>query len=449
MRKTSIIIAHCGRACFSVRRFRLLDNNKPKDKTYGFDTEVIADNRMKNSETEYEKIIWMLDQRFDFLLPWFEKHYNISLKNVLFVGSYHGTARYGYNTKTLGNISKNHVVFLEPEDINRIYAKELNPDEKTLIVPFTGAYLPSAKNLSAPFSTGEIAIHANNKRWQSLFFQEINIPAPKTWCLNSASQLTEQVKTLLKTYDKLVVKKAESSGGNQMYSITSIAQLLSKQIPNDPRGEVLISEYLSHKQSFAGMGVIRKDGQIIWCGATEQVLYHDYAYEGLIWPPYLTESSLTRIENMTRTVGRELAKTGYFGFYNVDYVLSSGELYAVEINARFGFGTLLFALSCGANFWQAVTDGPTHTCQAPGRLILGKIKGRAGRRYTGLSSCSNILHWFQNGNGEFRTLFCGTEGFETFDYGSFIGLFGAFLPCGTVREETLQLFWNKCLQEFK
>lgn len=401
------------------------------------------------NNNEYKKIIWMLDQRFDFLLPWFEKHYNISLQNVLFVGSYHGTTRYGYNTKLLGDIPQNHVVFLDPEDINRIYAEELSLDEKTLIVPFTGAYLPSGENLSTPFSTGEIAIHANNKKWQSHFFQQINIPAPKTWCVNNASQLIEQTEMLLRSYDKLVIKKAESSGGYQMYSITSVTQLPAEQIPNDPRGEVLISEYLSHKQSFAGMGVVGKDGQVFWCGATEQVLYHDYAYEGLIWPPYLAESDLAHIEDMTQIVGKELAKAGYFGFYNVDYVLSSGKLYAVEINARFGFGTLLYALSCGADFWHAVTYGSTHPCQAPGRMILGKIKGRAGREYTGLSSCSNILHWFQNGEGEFRTLFCGTEGFETFDYGSFIGLFGAFLPYDTVREETLRRFWSKCLQEFK
>lgn len=402
---------------------------------------------MKN--IEYEKIIWMLDQRFDFLLPWFEKHYNISLKDILFVGSFHGTARRGCNTKVIGNVPKKHVVFLEPEDINRIYTAELKLDKKMLVVPFTGAYLPSSENLIAPFSTGEIAILANNKKWQFQFFQKINILTPKTWCAANSSQLTERVTTLLKIYDKLVIKRAESSGGYQMYGITSSAQLSVEQNPNDLRGELLISEYLPHKQSFAGMGVIGKDGQVFWCGATEQVLYQNYAYEGLIWPPYLTQSDLVHIENMTCTVGKELAKAGYFGFYNVDYIRSSNKLYAVEINARFGFGILLFALSCGANFWHEVMDGPAHPCQAPGRLILGKIKGRAGREYMGLSSCSSILQWFQNGNGEFRTLFCGTEDPEIFDYGSFIGLFGVFLPSDTEREETLRLFWRKCLQEYK
>lgn len=398
---------------------------------------------------EYEKIVWMLDQRFDFLLPWFEKHYSISLNDVLFVGSFHSTARRRCNTKVLGDIPKKHVSFLEPEDINRIYATELKLDKKTLVVPFTGAYLPSSENLSAPFSTGEIAILANNKKWQFQFFQKLNILTPKTWYVDNASQPTEQVKKLLKTYDKLVIKRAESSGGYQMYSITSETQLKSEEFSNDPRGEILISEYVPHEQSFAGMGVVGKDGEVFWCGATEQVLYQDYAYEGLIWPPYLAEPDLIHIENITCTVGKELAKAGYFGFYNVDYIRSSNKLYAVEINARFGFGTLLFALSCGTNFWHAVTYGPAQPCQAPGRLILGKIKGRAGREYKGLSSCSNILQWFQNGNGEFRTLFCGTDGPEVFDYGSFIGLFGAFLPSSTERTEALCLFWDKCLQEYK
>jgi len=404
---------------------------------------------MSNENIEYEKIIWMLDPRFDFLLPCFEKHYNISLKDILFVGSYHGAARREYKTRVLGDIPKKHVAFLEPEDINRIYAAELNLDKKTLVIPFTGAYLPSSENLFAPFSTGEIAVLANNKRWQFQFFQKIHIPTPNTWHVDNVSKLTEQVQALLKTYDKLVIKKAESAGGYQMYSITSAAQFPLEQIPNDPRGEILISEYRPHKQSFAGMGVIRKDGRVFWCGATEQVLYQDYAYEGLIWPPYLTESDLLHIENMTLAVGRELAKAGYFGFYNVDYICCSNKLYAVEINARFGFGTLLFALSCGSDFWHVVTEGPVHPCQAPGRLILGKIKGRAGREYTGISSHSDILQWFQNGNGEFQTMFCGTDDPEVFDYGSFIGLFGAFLPPDAGRKETMRRFWSECLQEYK
>lgn len=398
---------------------------------------------------EFEKVVWLLDPRFDFLLPWFSAYYHIPQEDILFVGSYHGATQRGYNAKAVGNIPQGHVVFLEPEDINRRFAADAPFCQKTLVIPFTGAYLQSSEKLFSPVATGQIAIDANNKWWQYRFFQELNIPTPKTWRVNDTTQLADQVKTLLGTYNKLLIKKAEMSGGYQMCSITSLAELSSYCISLTPEhGELLISEYIPHEQSFAGMGIVGKDGQVHWCGATEQVLYQDYAYEGLIWPPYLSDESLREIENLTREIGKALARNGYFGYYNVDYILSSGKLYAVEVNARFGFSTLLFALSCGEDFWHIVTEGSDHLCKAPNRLILGKIKGHGGQEYTRLSSQSDIVQWFQNGYGEFRTMFCGTESPEVFDYGSFIGLFGAFLPANVDHEDVLRLFWSRCLQEY-
>lgn len=398
---------------------------------------------------EFGKVVWLLDPRFDFLLPWFSAHYHIPQEDILFVGSYHGAARRGYDVKTIGHIPQGHVAFLEPEDINGRFAADASFDQKTLIAPFTGTYLPFSEKLFSPVATGQIAIDANNKWWQYRFFQKLNILTPKTWCVDDISRLMNQVKTLLGTYSKLLIKKAALSGGYQMCSITSIDELFSYCKNLTPEhGELLISEYIPYEQSFAGMGIVGKDGQVHWCGTTEQVLYQDYAYEGLIWPPYLSDESLQEIENLTRGIGKALAKNGYFGYYNIDYILSSGKLYAVEINARFGFGTLLFALSCGEDFWHIVTEGSDHLCKAPSRLILGKIKGRSGLEYAGLSSQSDILQWFQNGCGEFRTMFCGTESPEVFDYGSFIGLFGVFLPANADRKDVLRLFWSRCLQEY-
>ena len=128
--------------------------------------------------------------------------------------AYHGAARRGYNVKTISHIPQGHVVFLEPEDINHRFAADASFDQKMLVIPFTGAYLPSSEKLFSPVATGQIVIDANNKWWQYRFFQELNIPTPKTWCVNDVAQLTDQVKTLLGIYDKLLIKKAELSGGS-------------------------------------------------------------------------------------------------------------------------------------------------------------------------------------------------------------------------------------------
>ena len=50
--------------------------------------------------------------------------------------------------------------------------------------------------------------------------------------------------------------------------------------------------------------------------------------------------------------------------------------------------------------------------------------------------------------GNFQTFFCGKACSETYNYGSFIGLFGKFLPMDASREPVLAEFWKKCLANY-
>lgn len=162
---------------------------------------------------EFEQVVWLLDQRFDFLLPWFEKEYNISREDILFVGSYHGNTRKGLKKVTVGNISDGHVAYLEPEDINKLYAGEITTDKKTLVVPFSGAYLPSAENMTSFIATGNIAADINNKWWQYVFFRKIGVKTPKTWRAENHFQLFDLTRMLLGQHESLLIKKAELAGG--------------------------------------------------------------------------------------------------------------------------------------------------------------------------------------------------------------------------------------------
>ncbi len=393
----------------------------------------------------------MLDQRFDFLLPWFEKEYNISRKDILFVGSYHGNTRKELKKVTVGNISDGHVVYLEPEDINKLYADEI-AHKKTLVVPFSGAYLPSAENVTSFIATGNIAADINNKWWQYGFFCKIGVKTPKTWCAENHSQLLGLTRTLFGQHESLLIKKAELAGGYKMKIVSSVEDVRDycrMQKEDFLNGEFLVSEYIPHKQSFSGMGIIGRDGKVAWCGATEQVLYNDLAYEGLIWPPYIGDKGLCDIKNITLKVGKELSKRGYFGYFNVDFIQGKGELYAVEINARFCFSTIFYACCCGEKFWKTVQGEEIIESQVDGRLILGKIKGKEGRIYSKLADKSNILEWFSSGIGGFHSYYVGTDEPEYYDYGSFIGLFGEFLPKNTNRDDALRLFWDRCLQQYR
>lgn len=401
---------------------------------------------------EFDQVIWLLDQRFDFLLPWFEKEYNISRKDILFVGSYHGNTRKNLKKVTVGNSSDGHVSYLEPEDINRLYADKITADKKTLAVPFSGAYLPSAENVTSFIATGKIAVDINNKWWQYEFFCKNGVKTPRTWRAENHSQLLDLTRTLFGQYEGLLIKKEELAGGYKMKTVSSgedVRAYCRMQKEDFLNRKFLVSEYITHEQSFSGMGVICRDRKVIWCGATEQVLYKDLAYEGLIYPPYIDDKGLRDIKNITLKVGKGLSEYGYFGYFNVDFIQGAGKMYAVEINARFCFSTIFYACCCGEKFWKAVKGEEVIESQVEGRLILGKIKAREGRGYSKLVDESNILEWFQRGIGGFQTYFVGTDELECYDYGSFIGLFGEFLSKETNREDALRLFWDRCLQQYR
>lgn len=401
---------------------------------------------------EYNKIIWLLDPRFDFLLPWFMRAYGVERSDILFVGSYHGAARRGWNTLTLGDVPQEHVAFLEPEDLNRRLSSRLKEGKRTLLIPFTGAYLPNEPWVDCPLTTGKLAIQTNNKWWQYQFFRRAGLPTPETVRLAGEFVQREEFSRCLVRWGKMVVKQEELSGGYRMKVISDLSKwddYLREQEGSDAKS-LLFSEYIPHDQSFAGTGIVTAEGRVLWCGATEQMLYQELYYEGMIFPPFATQSQMQEMERQTRAAGRALAKLGYTGYYNLDFIAGARGIQTVELNARFGFGTLLFACCSGERFWSAAEGREQVQFYAPKgkRLLLGKIKGKAGRVYAGLRGESDILSWFSGGESGFCTFFCGTETPERFDYGSYIGLFGVFCSEDAARDAVTGTFWSHCLSHF-
>ena len=441
-----------------------------------------------------KSVYWILDQRFDFLLDSFEKEYGIKKEDICFVRSYFGNKKPGKKDIQIGNTEPDEIWYLESEDINNELTKtdrfknEIQDDTNILLVPFSGVNLPSGVNIDSIISTGSVAEQFNSKYKQYIFFNDIGVKTPKTWMVESTEGLRTRVKELLSQYDKLVIKKDGLSGGYMMKCVSSDFDVMEyiksisgdntdalksadeKQVSNigyeqvGKRDEYLISEYVEHEQSFAGMAVISEDGKVIWIGVTEQVLYDDFAYEGLIWPPFADPKTTKEIRRITMEVGEGLRAEGYFGFYNVDFIKADDGIYAVEINARFGFGTILYGLYClryGHNFWKAVRGecnielgSDTDDDVTGDRVIIGKIKGRRNLEYSGLKNEGDITSWFNNTEENnkkknFHTYYAGIgKDKKTFKYGSFLGLFGSKLEISASRGAVLKQFWDSCLGHF-
>lgn len=436
---------------------------------------------------EYEKVIWILDQRFDFLLDSFSSEYGIDQKDIDVYRSYSDGKRHKYRVHLAEQAPGGMIRFSEPEDINRQVSLDLarykeKEDKRLLLVPFSGVGLPSWTNVDSVISTGHLAVRLNSKWNQYLLFNACGIKTPETWRVLNTDDLRILSKMRLTDYKKLVIKRDHLAGGYMMAGVSSIEQVdkycsrpenQPSQDPDDKMkngfdGEVkdsvfLISQYIEHEQSFAGMAVVGRDGIVRMCGITEQVLYEDFAYEGLIWPPYASDEDVRKITDATLSVGKELLREGYFGFYNVDFIKGFDDLYAVEINARFGFGTILYGLFRGNSFWKDVAGRSGQDWDSVSlpdqrkdgkRIILGKIKGQTNRHYSNLKPCSrnwnrSITDWFLGDAEGFEALFAGTQKEEEiFQYGSFIGMFGARLDGDPGREEVLRHFWDRCLSRY-
>lgn len=403
----------------------------------------------------WEEVYWLLDSRFDFLLPSFMHEFGIEKQNMVLVNSYHSKTRDDWNKIYIPSKKDQSVIQMEPDDMNRIFSKCLQLDKKNLIISFSGVGLSNSDGLISLTATGEVAEKCNNKWWQYCHFIENQILTPKTYQYYSFEAIRAQFDELVNKHQKIIIKRPCLSGGYRMAVLSSRDDLKDYQA-HDSNGDIgqdfLVSEYIPHQQSFAAMGIVRKGGGVSFIPIiTEQELYQEVAYEGLLFPAFLSEEYQKEIQQMTVEIGKILEKHGYFGFFNVDYILGrDGLMYAVEINARWGFGTILAACMYGDHFWKIMQGIWTEEIRYPSRrLVIGKIKGKEGREYEGLESHSGITDWFERQKGSFKTFFCGTVETEIFEYGSYIGIFGEFFQREAEKEEILNKFWRSCLEYYR
>lgn len=406
----------------------------------------------------YEKydggVYWLLDLRFDFLLPSFLRKFGIDEKDIILVNSYHGNTRGRWKKKEILPAGSGVVSLREADEINQAFSSDLPSDKDVLVVSFIGAGLPQSSRLTALTATGQISEKCNDKWWQYCFMKKMFVPVPDTYRYPDIDAAYRAFPLLMERYKKLIIKKPRLSGGYRMQILSSDTEFWQyrREIgEKELREDFLISQYIPHQQSFAGMGIVLKNGDVVFFDMiTEQVLYREVAYEGLIYPAFLEEHCENEIRAVTIKIGKELGLAGYHGFFNVDFVLGENQLYVVEINARLGFGTILAACLYGEKIWSVLCGNDEgEFLRPPGRLVIGKIKGKAGRTYKGLSSHSDLEGWFRSGRGYFETFFCGTGEPELFEYGSYIGIFGEFFAETDERVMILNKFWKRCIRFYK
>ncbi|OGH14163.1 MAG: hypothetical protein A2860_02280 [Candidatus Levybacteria bacterium RIFCSPHIGHO2_01_FULL_37_33] len=109
-------------------------------------------------------------------------------------------------------------------------------------------------------------------------------------------------------------------------------------------GPILMEEYIppdfSHHGVFPSVdSVVSPDGTVDVQMVDAMVIHHDEDevsfYGCVLGRGLFTEDQNKKLKEMSMSVGQELSKVGYRGWYDVDYILSqSGDFYATEANLR-------------------------------------------------------------------------------------------------------------------
>ena len=149
-----------------------------------------------------EKVYWLLDCRFDFLLPSFMQETGVRKEDIVLVNSYHGKSRTGWNKICIPIETKQSVVQMEPDDMNRLFSRLLPLDERAAIISFSGAGLPQNENLFFLTATGKIAETCNDKWWQYNQFAKIQVPTPKTYLYHGFSAVRNQLGSYRRKYPR-------------------------------------------------------------------------------------------------------------------------------------------------------------------------------------------------------------------------------------------------------
>lgn len=122
---------------------------------------------------------------------------------------------------------------------------------------------------------------------------------------------------------------------------------IEAKIRNNPllvNNPILVEEYITPDFSHHGVfpsvdSIVRPDGSVDVQAVDAMVIHHDeeeVGFYGCVMGKGLyTEEQNEKLADVSRSVGQELARLGYRGWYDVDFILSqSGDFYTTECNLR-------------------------------------------------------------------------------------------------------------------
>lgn len=313
--------------------------------------EYKLDSNVFLNETNY--FLTLLDGRFDLINKYLkyalEKKYGVEF-NPIYVSPNKLHDKFKKNNYIIINSQAtgelNTILIPEHEDLNldvsnsRFIRKLLSllsgKQNSIFINTFTTSFLKlEVDNVVYLGPDPHTSNYFDSKVNQRLLLNRLCLPTPKGKIYN----VFDEVESLFKhkKINDFFISAEYGSGGHEVGAIRNYLDLREFKTnirEKNLENRFVVTEILNKKKSPNSTAIILEENIVLVLSISDQI-EDGKKYLGNIYPSKVNYSTQKKLIEYTRTIGQELSKNGYRGFFGCDFVITpNDDCYIVDINPR-------------------------------------------------------------------------------------------------------------------
>jgi predicted ATP-grasp superfamily ATP-dependent carboligase len=229
----------------------------------------------------------------------------------------------------------------------------------------------------------QIAISMNNKLYQYEMAAHLNIPVPKGSVCSGFSEALSYAEGIFSRGCRAFVSGAYSAGGSHSIVVSTSEEIVSRF--EGVSGGLLVTEFIEHRYDPTVLGIVAGENDVYIASVADQNITGT-RFMGSTFPTVLGEETVSRLKEITRTVGSHMGSKGYRGVFGCDYIVDDhGEVSFIEVNARKQGTTMETTLAMIHN----LPGRPTF----PELEMMAVLEGRLPDGLEEMDSTKGPLYW--------------------------------------------------------
>ena len=229
----------------------------------------------------------------------------------------------------------------------------------------------------------QVAVSMNNKLHQYEMAVHLNIPVPEGSVCAGLTEALEFAEGIFCRGGKVFVSGAYSAGGSHSIVASTSEEIVSRFA--EVSGGLLVTEFIEHRHDPTALGIVANENDVYIASVADQNI-QGTRFMGSTFPTVLGEEMVSRVKEITRTVGSYMGSKGYKGVFGCDFIVDDhGDVYFIEVNARKQGTTMETTLAMVHNF----PGKPTF----PELEMIAVMEGRLPEDLQEMDSLNGPLHW--------------------------------------------------------